>query len=35
MARAANRALEQGGGIVWIQGDAERFNLPLPIGGAM
>ncbi len=35
MARAANQALEQGGGIVWIQGDAERFNLPLPIGGAM
>lgn len=35
MARAANRALEQGGGIVWIQGEAERFNLPLPIGGAM
>ena len=35
MARAANRALEQGGGIVWIQGDEERFNLPLPIGGGM
>ncbi|MFS8514893.1 MAG: adenine deaminase, partial [Planifilum fulgidum] len=35
MARAANRALEQGGGIVWIQGGEERFNLPLPIAGAM
>ncbi|MDR6225887.1 adenine deaminase C-terminal domain-containing protein [Desmospora profundinema] len=35
MAHAANRVLEAGGGIAWIQGGKEHFFLPLPIGGKM
>lgn len=33
MARAANRALEQGGGITWVQNGEEVYNLPLPLAG--
>lgn len=33
MARAANRALEQGGGIIWEQNGEEVYNLPLPLAG--
>ncbi|PTX50646.1 adenine deaminase [Melghirimyces profundicolus] len=33
MARAGNRALEQGGAITWVQGREEVYNLPLPLGG--
>ncbi|MBA4495478.1 adenine deaminase C-terminal domain-containing protein [Paenactinomyces guangxiensis] len=33
MAEAANRVLEQGGGIVWIQDQSVYMNLSLPIAG--
>ncbi|MFD1396092.1 adenine deaminase C-terminal domain-containing protein [Kroppenstedtia eburnea] len=33
MARAANRALEQGGAITWVQNGEEVYNLPLPLAG--
>lgn len=35
MAAAATRCLDLGGGIVWAEGGAIRFELPLPLGGMM
>lgn len=35
MERAAQKVIEQQGGICWIQGDQTFFNLPLPILGKM
>ncbi|MDR7419148.1 MAG: adenine deaminase C-terminal domain-containing protein [Armatimonadota bacterium] len=35
MAAAASRALDLGGGIVWVQNGEAIFELPLPLGGMM
>jgi len=35
MARAVNRLLALGGGIVLVDGDEPAFELPLPVGGVM
>jgi adenine deaminase len=35
MARAVNRVLDRGGGVVLVDGDRVVFELPLPLGGLM
>lgn len=35
MVEAAQQVISQKGGILWVQGDEVRFNLPLPILGKM
>jgi adenine deaminase len=35
MARAVNRLLRLGGGVVLVDGDRVMFELPLPVGGVM
>jgi adenine deaminase len=35
MARAVNRLLELRGGVVLVDGEQVRFELPLPVGGLM